>query len=58
MNLATAADQPLLLAKDIFKLELKSEDGGGTGDFAICSRWRDHKAKVPYRLISDGDAKG
>src|SRR5262252_5602857 len=24
----------------------------------MCSRWRDHKAKVPYRLISGGDARG
>ena len=38
MKLATAAEQPLLRAKDICNLELKSEDGGGTEDFAICSR--------------------
>ena len=33
MSLATAAEQQLLQAKDISKLDLKSEDGGGTGGF-------------------------
>ena len=57
-TLTSAGEQLLLQVKDISKLEMKSEDGGATGNFATCSQWKDHKAKVFYRLTSDGPAYG
>jgi tetratricopeptide (TPR) repeat protein len=57
-TLTTPGEQFLFQVKDVGRLERKDSAVPGGNAPAVCSAWKDRKAKVSYRLTPDGPAFG